>query len=76
VLTAVAVAVKLPVVAPAATVTLAGTVTEELLLAKPTANPALAAGTFSVTVQLSVPAPVTDDLPQWSPLNSAVPVPT
>jgi hypothetical protein len=70
------VAVKLPVVAPAAIVTLAGTLTAELLLATPTANPPLGAAAFSVTVQLSVPAPVIDALPQLSPLSSGVPVPT
>ena len=66
---------KLPVVDPAATVTEAGTVTAELLLARFTANPPLAAATFSVTVQLSVPAPVIDPLVQLSPLNTGKPVP-
>lgn len=69
------VAVKLPVVAPEATVTDAGTVTAELLLARLTANPPLAAATFRVTVQLSVPAPVIDALPQVKPLNAGVPEP-
>jgi len=63
------------VVAPEATVTDAGTVTAELLLAKPTANPPLVAATFSVTVQLSVPAPVIDALLQLKPLNTGTPVP-
>jgi hypothetical protein len=62
-------------VAPGATVTVAGTVTAELLLARLTANPPLAAATFSVTVQLSVPAPVIDPLVQLSPLNTGTPVP-
>jgi hypothetical protein len=75
VLTEVTVAVKLPVVDPAATVTEAGTVTAVLLLARLTANPPLAAATFSVTVQLSVPAPVIDPLVQLSPLNTGTPVP-
>ena len=66
---------KLPVVAPAATVTLAGTVTAELLLARPTANPPLAAAAFKVTVQLSVPAPVNDPLLQLSPLSTGTPLP-
>jgi hypothetical protein len=75
VLTDETVAVKLAVVAPEATVTEAGTVTAELLLARPTANPPLAAATFSVTVQLSVPAPVIDALLQVKPLNAGVPEP-
>jgi hypothetical protein len=75
VLTDETVAVKLAVVAPAATVTEAGTITAELLLATPTANPPLAAATFSVTVQLSVPAPVIDAVLQVKPLNAGVPEP-
>jgi hypothetical protein len=75
VLTDKTVAVKVAVVAPAATVTEAGTVTAELLLARPTANPPLAAATFSVTVQLSVPVLVIDPLVQVNPLNSGVPDP-
>jgi hypothetical protein len=75
VVTADTVAEKLPVVDPAATVTEAGTVTAVLLLARVTANPPLAAATFSVTVQLSVPAPVIDPLVQLSPLNTGTPVP-
>ncbi len=57
-------AVKLPVVAPAATVTLAGTVTAELLLAKLTVSPPVGAAALNVTVQLSVPAAVIDPLAQ------------
>jgi hypothetical protein len=53
----------------------AGTVTAELLLARLTVKPPLAAATFSVTVQLSVPAPVIDPLLQLSPLNTGTPVP-
>jgi hypothetical protein len=71
----VTVAVKLPVVDPAETFTLAGTETAELLLARLTANPPLAAATFSVTVQLSVPAPAIDPLVHVNPLNSGVPDP-
>jgi hypothetical protein len=67
--------VKLAVVDPAATVTEAGTVTAELLLARLTAKPPLAAAGFRVTVQLSVPAPVIDPLVQLSPLNIGTPVP-
>ena len=75
VLTAETVAVKLAVVAPAATVTEAGTVTAALLLARPTTNPPLPAAPFSVTVQVSVPAPVNDPLLQFNPLNTGRPVP-
>jgi len=64
VLTAVTVAEKLAVVAPADTVTEAGTVTALLLLASVTACPPVGAAELSVTVQLSVPAPVMDELEQ------------
>ena len=74
-LTEVTVAVKLAVVAPAATVTDAGTVTAVLLLARLTMSPPLAAAALNVTVQLSVPAPVNDPLVQLSPLNTGTPVP-
>jgi hypothetical protein len=62
-------AAKLVVVAPAATVTLAGTTTAVLLLARLTARPPLGAAAFSVTVQLSVPAAVIDALAQLNPLK-------
>jgi hypothetical protein len=75
VLTADTVAVKLAVVAPAATVTEAGTVTAVLLLARLTANPPPAAAVFSVTVQLSLPAPVIDPLAQLSAVSAGTPVP-
>jgi hypothetical protein len=75
VLTAEAVAVKFALVAPAATVTLLGTVSEALLLASFTANPPLAAAAFNVTVQLSVPAPAIDPLAQPIPLSIGTPVP-
>jgi len=75
VLTEETVAVKLAVVEPAATVTEAGTVTDELLLARFTVNPPVAAAAFRVTVQLSVPDPVNDPLVQLSPLNTGTPVP-
>jgi hypothetical protein len=75
VLTEETVAVKLALLAPAATVTEAGTVTAVLLLARLTVNPPLAAAAFSVTVQLSVPAPVMDPLAQVSALNTGTPVP-
>jgi hypothetical protein len=75
VLTVETVAAKLPVVAPAATVTLPGTVTAELLLARLTANPPLAAAAFRVTVQLSVPAPVIDPLVQFNAFSTGMPFP-
>ncbi len=64
VLTAETVAEKPAVVAPAATVTAAGTVTAELLLARLTLKPPLGAAALSATVQESVPAPVIDPLAQ------------
>ncbi len=68
-LTAVAVAVNAALLAPAATVTAAGTVTAVLLEARLTANPPLGAAPFRLAVQLSVPAPVIDALEQESALN-------
>jgi hypothetical protein len=73
-----AVAVKPALVALAATATVAGTVTAALLLAKPTLRPLLPAAELSVTVQVSLPAPVTEALLQERALNAtdaAVPVP-
>ena len=64
------VAVKLAVVAPAATVTDEGTVTALLLLDRLTACPPVAAAAFSVTVQESVPAPVIDPLVQLRSFNA------
>jgi hypothetical protein len=75
VVTAFTVVVKLPLVAPPANATLTGTVTAELLLARLTANPPPAAAAFSVTVQLSVPAPDIDPLEQVSPVSTGRPVP-
>ena len=69
------VAVKFALVAPAATVTEAGTVTAALLLARLTASPPLAAAAFSVTVQLSVPEPISDPFAQISPVSTGTPVP-
>ena len=66
---------KLPVVEPAATVTDAGTVTAELLLARFTVNPPVAAAVFKVTVQASVPEPVMDEFVQESPVSTGTPVP-
>lgn len=58
--TADACAVKLDVVAPAATVVLAGRVTEVLLLVSVTTVPPLGAATDRLTVQVVVPAPVSE----------------
>ena len=49
--------------------------TAELLLARPTVKPPLAAAAFSVTVQLSVPAPVIEPFVQLSALKTGNPVP-
>jgi hypothetical protein len=65
-------------VAPAGTVTVLGTVTAELLLVRFTISPPLGAAVLSVTVQASVPDPVTVPLLQDSAFNAvgaAVPVP-
>lgn len=64
VVTVVAVAVKLAVVEPAATVTLAGTVTAKSLLVSVTLWPPVGAAPLRVTVQASVDAPVRDVLAQ------------
>jgi hypothetical protein len=58
-LTAVVVTVKVAVVAPAATVTLAGTVADALLLDKLTAAPPVGAALLSVTVPVELEPPVT-----------------
>ena len=75
VLTEETVAVKLAVVEPAATVTVAGTVTALLLLARLTLKPPVPAAAFRVTVQLSLPAAVMEPLAQLSALSMGVPVP-
>ena len=72
--TAETVAEKLALAAPEATVTDAGTTTDELLLAKFTAN-ALAAAAFSVTEQASDPAPVIEEFEQDSADRTGTPVP-
>ena len=72
------VAVNPALVALAGTTTVAGTVTEALLLVRPTLTPPLPAAELSVTVQASLPAPVIDALLHDNELNTpgtAVPVP-
>ena len=59
-LTAVVVTVKVAVVLPAATVTLAGTVAEVLLLDKETEMPPVGAAAFRVTVPVEGLPPVTE----------------
>lgn len=71
-LTAEADAVNPALVALAGTRTVAGTVTEELLLAKATLNPPVGAPALSDTVQASVAAPVRELTAQVSPLRAAV----
>jgi hypothetical protein len=71
-------AVKPALVAPAGTVTVAGTATAALLLARPTTRPPLAAAALKVTVQASVPAPVIIPVVHVTALSTAgsgVPVP-
>jgi len=63
------------VVAPAATVTDAGTVTAALLLARVTARPPVAAAAFRVTVQASIAAPATELLVHVTAVGTGVPVP-
>jgi hypothetical protein len=70
VLTAVAVAAKLALVAPEAIATEAGTVTALLLLARLNVV-ALVAAEVSVAVHASVPAPVSDPLLHVSALSVA-----
>lgn len=71
VLTAATVAEKAALAAPAATVTVAGTVTAELLEARLTANPAAGAAPFNDTVQLAAPAPTMDALPHARELSAS-----
>jgi hypothetical protein len=69
VLTGATVAEKLAVVAPSATVTEEGTVTAAELLDRVTAKPPVEAAELSVTMQLSVPPPVTEALAQVRPFT-------
>ena len=68
-------AVKFVLLAPAGTITEAGTLTRGLLLARLTANPPLSAVAFNVTVQLSATEPVIVELVQVTPFNTGTPVP-
>jgi len=72
--TAEAVAVKAALVLPAATVTLAGTLNAVLLLVSVTLVPSLGAAAVSVTLQASLPAPVSAVLPHETALRPAVAV--
>jgi hypothetical protein len=72
-LTAAIVAVKGALCAPEATVTEPGTATALLLLARLTTNPPLGAAAVNVTVQLSLPAPLIEELEQLRVEREAVP---
>jgi len=69
-LTAATVAVNDALVAPAATVTEAGTVTAALLLVKPIVNPPAPAAALRVTVHASLAAPVIDPFAHARPLSA------
>ena len=72
------VAVNPALVALAGTTTVLGTVTAGVLLVRPTLRPLLPAAELSVTVQVSLPAPVMEPLLHDNELNAAgtaVPVP-
>lgn len=71
VVTAETIAVNPALVAPAGTVTVAGTVTAAFPLVRPTLKPPLPAAKLNVAVQASVPDPVRDALPQEIALNDA-----
>lgn len=71
-LTAAAFAANVVLVAPAATVTVDGTVSAGLLLAKETTKPPVGAAISVVTVQVSVPDPVICTLAQLNPVSAAV----
>lgn len=72
VLTANAVAAKVALVAPEGTVTVPGTIMEALLLARLTARPVLGAAADNVTVQVSVPAPIIDELAHFRACSDTV----
>ena len=66
---------KLALAELAATVTDAGTVTAGLSLFRPIIAPPLGAAALRVTVHISVPAPVRDELVQERALGTAAPFP-
>jgi hypothetical protein len=66
--TAATVTVKVVLDAPAGTVTVDGTATFEVLVNRAIASPPLGASAVSVTVQVSVPAPVIESLAQINEL--------
>ena len=76
VVTEATVAVNVALVALARTVTEAGTVTAALLLDKLTLNPPAGAAEVNVTVQLSLPEPVMEEVLQVNPLKVALTVAT
>jgi hypothetical protein len=67
--------VKEALIAPGGTVTDAGTVTEELLLASETVNPAPAAVPLRLTRHESIPAAEYDCVVQVNPLSEGTPAP-
>lgn len=71
-LTAEAVAVNPALVAFAGTVTEEGTATDELVVASATLTPPLGAAVLKVTVQASVPAPVSEPVAQFRLLRTVV----
>jgi hypothetical protein len=73
VVTEATVAMNPALVAPAGTVTVTGTMTAGLLLARLAVSPPLGAAAFSVTVQASVADPVRALLVQFNELNVVVP---
>ncbi len=73
--TAEAVAEKLPLVTPAASVIEAGTTNDELLLVRATVRPPLGTAIFVDTVQLSLPAPVMVLLAQLNWVSLGTPLP-
>ena len=75
VVTADTVAVNAAVVAPAGTVTEAGTITAVLLLLNATAIPPVGALEASVAVQVSVPAPVNEALAHEIAVNAGAATP-